>query len=89
MSGTTPDVPGKGPDDMSKLRWRCRRGTKELDTLTSRYLEHFYSSASQCEQRAFAELLTLQDPELHAILIRDQLSTDPLVLAIVDKIHSI
>ncbi len=88
MSGT-PDDPSKGSGDMSKLRWRCRRGTKELDTLTTRYLENFYAMASQYEQSAFAELLTLQDPELHAILTRDQLSTDPLILAILDKIHSI
>jgi antitoxin CptB len=78
-----------GSPDHSKLRWRCRRGTKELDTLTTRYLENFYDDADQNEQSAFAELLTMQDPELHGILTRDHQVTDPLVIAIVDKIHSI
>ena len=78
-----------GSPGHSKLRWRCRRGTKELDTLTTRYLEHFYDGADQSEQSAFAELLTLQDPELHAILTRDQQVSYPLIIAIVDKIHSI
>lgn len=78
-----------GAPDRSKLRWRCRRGTKELDTLTTRYLENFYDSADSSEQSAFAALLTLQDPELHAILTRDQAAKDPLIIAIVDKIHSI
>ncbi|MDW3094917.1 MAG: succinate dehydrogenase assembly factor 2 [Gammaproteobacteria bacterium] len=78
-----------GAPDLSKLRWRCRRGTKELDTLTTRYLEHFYSSASQHEQSAFAQLLTLQDPELHEILTRDKQVNDPHITAIVGKIHSI
>ncbi len=78
-----------GAPDLSKLRWRCRRGTKELDTLTTRYLEHFYSAASKSEQSAFAHLLTLQDPELHGILTRDKEITDPNVMSIVDKIHSI
>ncbi len=78
-----------GSPDHSKLRWRCRRGTKELDTLTTRYLEHFYDDATPSEQRAFAHLLTLQDPELHGILTRDQQPSDPLIMTIVDKIHSI
>tara|TARA_R110002096_G_scaffold67198_7_gene163035 strand:+ start:336 stop:578 length:243 start_codon:yes stop_codon:yes gene_type:complete len=78
-----------GSPDHSKLRWRCRRGTKELDTLTTRYLECFYDNAHLNEQRAFAELLTLQDPELHEILTRNTRVSDPLIIAIVDKIHSI
>jgi len=78
-----------GSPDYSKLRWRCRRGTKELDALTTRYLEHFYENATPDEQSAFAELLTLQDPELHAILTRDQQISDPLMIAVVNKIHSI
>lgn len=76
------------PDNLSKLKWRCRRGTKELDTLTMRYLEHFYLTASQDEQRAFSALLDMQDPELHAILTKDTLPEDPLMVVIVDKIHS-
>lgn len=75
--------------ELSKLKWRCRRGTKELDTLTTRYLEQFYLVADAPEQSAFAQLLTLQDPELHAILTRDKLPEDPLISAIVDKIHSL
>ena len=78
-----------GAPDHSKLRWRCRRGTKELDTLTTRYLEHFYEQADKNEQSAFAQLLTLQDPELHGILTQGHQSTDPLVISIVRKIHSI
>ena len=75
--------------DLSKLKWRCRRGTKELDTLTTRYLENFYKDADPGEQSAFAELLAMQDPELHAILTGDRSPENPLANAIVDKIHSI
>ena len=75
--------------DLSKLKWRCRRGTKELDTLTSRYLEHFYSTATEDEQCAFSKLLEMQDPELNAILTGDTSPDDPHIIAIVDKIHSI
>ena len=81
MSGNSPDL--------SMLKWRCRRGTKELDTLTTRYLEQFYAQASASEQRAFADLLSMQDPELHAILTNTASTDDPFILAIVQKIHSI
>ena len=77
-----------GGPDIGKLRWRCRRGTKELDVLTTRYLDHFYATASAEEQLAFAALLELQDPELYKILSRAQPANNPLQAAIVAKIHS-
>ena len=73
--------------DQSKLRWRCRRGTKELDTLTERYLDDYFSEADSAEQQAFATLLELQDPELHQILTREVSPQDVNVGAIVEKIH--
>lgn len=71
----------------SKLRWRCRRGTKELDTLTERYLDDHYAEASLAEQCAFAQLLELQDPELYKILTREHVPDDALVKSIVEKIN--
>jgi antitoxin CptB len=51
-------------DELSKLRWQCRRGTKELDLLLNRYLETGYPVAS-CEEKArFVEMLKLDDSEL-------------------------
>lgn len=54
---------------LGKLRWRCRRGMKELDLLTLGYLERYYPSASAEEQQAFAELLELQDPVLMRYMV--------------------
>ena len=58
------------PDDyeMSRLRWRCRRGMRELDTLLLAYVESHYSTASQSEQSAFSGLLTMPDPDILALL---------------------
>jgi len=47
---------------MSRLRWRCRRGTKELDIVMNRYLQERYSTASVEEQASFNELLDIEDP---------------------------
>ena len=74
--------------DVAKLRWRCRRGTKELDLLTTRYLEHFFAGAALDEQQAFAALLEWQDPLLYRLLTREDPANNPLQESIVQKIHS-
>jgi antitoxin CptB len=51
--------------ELGKLRWRCRRGIKELDVLLTRYVEQRFSSASRVEREAFSELLESQDPVLY------------------------
>ena len=48
--------------DMSRLRWRCRRGTKELDIVMNRYLQERYETASTEEQASFNALLDIEDP---------------------------
>ena len=38
---------------MGKLRWRCRRGMKELDILLARYMDERFRSASPPSRRRF------------------------------------
>jgi antitoxin CptB len=63
--------------DMSRLRWRCRRGMRELDVLLQRYLEQRYACAPKQEQQAFEALLELPDPELFAYVVRRDQPSDP------------
>ena len=46
------------------LRWRCRRGMKELDVLLTRYLDRDYDNAPLPQREAFETLLDLPDPEI-------------------------
>ena len=55
--------------ELSRLRWLCRRGMKELDVVMSAYLEHHYATASADDRRLFRALLELPDPELYALLL--------------------
>lgn len=50
--------------EFARLRWRCRRGTRELDALFGWWLEARYAAADAARQGAFAELLEAQDPDL-------------------------
>jgi antitoxin CptB len=58
-------VDGLGNADLGKLRWRCRRGMKELDVLLARYVDERFCSASNPEQEAFRRLLEIQDTVLY------------------------
>jgi antitoxin CptB len=60
------------PQDLGRLRWRCRRGMKELDVLLARYLDRHFCSAPSPEQDAFRRLLETQDPILHAYCLGSQ-----------------
>jgi len=51
-----------------QLRWRCRRGLKELDMLLERYLDQQYASSSPQQQQAFRQLLSWEDPALYRLL---------------------
>lgn len=71
---------------ISKIRWQCRRGMRELDELLSSYLENKYQETSDKEKIAFNELLELSDPELVKLLLTSYQSDVPLINEIVGKI---
>ena len=54
--------------NLAKLRWRCRRGMRELDRAMSAYLDNHYEIASIQEREDFVSLLDLQDPELYQLV---------------------
>ena len=73
------------PLNPAALRWRCRRGMRELDVLLERYLAERWPQAGTAEQRAFAALLELSDPDL-AALFRGQSTAEGLARRVVADI---
>ena len=63
--------------EMSRLRWQCRRGMKELDVVLGRYLEHHYASATAVQQAQFRKLLQVPDADLYNRLLGRDATTDP------------
>jgi len=55
--------------EIKRLRWKCRRGMKELDTVLLKYLEDLYPVANSAHRQAFASILDMPDPELWALLM--------------------
>ena len=60
----------------SRLRWLCRRGMKELDVIMSGYLENHYANATDAEKKGFKALLEMPDPDLYALLLGRQTSSN-------------
>jgi len=70
------------PGELGKLRWRCRRGMKELDVLLARYLDERFCSASSAEQDAFRKLLETQDTVLYRYCMGAERPPAPFALLI-------
>jgi len=69
--------------ERKRLRWRCRRGMRELDVLLERYLAEVWPGAGETQRRAFAALLDWPDPELAELLFGRRQTTDPEIAAVV------
>jgi antitoxin CptB len=72
--------------DIGKLRWRCRRGMKELDLLLTRYVDERYRQATPGEQQAFRQLLDTDDPLLYAYFIGGQSPPDAVLSSLLQQI---
>jgi antitoxin CptB len=83
MAAAAPD-----PGELGKLRWRCRRGMKELDVLLARYMDERFCSASKLEQDTFKRLLETQDAVLYAYCL-GSMRPPPQFAALIERITAI
>lgn len=74
-------------DDRNRLRWQCRRGTLELDTVLMDFLDHVYHTLTVDERLAFERLLHQPDVILQAWLFGHQEVADRELKEIVTKIQ--
>jgi antitoxin CptB len=73
--------------EAGRLRWKCRRGMKELDELLVHYLQQHYPQAADTMQRAFERLLDMQDPELYALLLGKADTDDQAIADVTDALR--
>ena len=74
--------------ELSKLRWRCRRGTKELDIMLTRFVDRYIDELTDQQVSDFKRLLAQQDPELNQWLIEQDSPKDKGLSDIVQCIQS-
>jgi antitoxin CptB len=75
--------------DFKRLRWRCRRGMKELDQLLERWLDRAHAAASERERGVFLRLLDCEDDRLWRWFLGYEAPPDAELAALVQRIRDL
>ena len=75
--------------ELKRLRWRCRRGMKELDQLLERWLDREYATASDSERGVFLELLASEDDRLWKWFLGQEAPHDAELAGLVQRIRGL
>ncbi len=73
--------------EIGKLKWRCRRGMRELDQVTTGFLDEHYLTATAEERMAFKRLLELPDPQLLALIFNHETADDSITEHVLAKMR--
>ena len=84
----------RGPSDaerieLQKLRWRSRRGMRELDQLMERYLAQRWLEADSAERAVFDRLLACEDDRLWRWFLGYETAEDADLHALVERIRTL
>lgn len=63
--------------ELKRLRWRCRRGMRELDRLFERWLERAWAGAEPSARARFERLLDCEDDQLWRWFLGHTSPSDP------------
>jgi antitoxin CptB len=81
----------EGDANAARLRWRCRRGVKELDVLLERFLARHLTRLSPAQVATLSRLLDASDPDLMDWVLERQPPPDaayvPLLKMLRDLLH--
>jgi antitoxin CptB len=73
---------------LGRLRWRCRRGMKELDLMLLRFIERADQELNNDEVQALARLMEYPDAVLLDLLMGRRVVRDRAIVHIIGKIRS-
>jgi antitoxin CptB len=73
---------------LGMLRWRCRRGMRELDAVLIAFVDASAARMSDAEIARFEAILELPDPTLHAYLLGRSAPADAATLALIERIRT-
>jgi antitoxin CptB len=76
-----------GDAELRRLRWRCRRGMRELDQLLSRWLDQCWAAASEAERGVFLRLLDCEDDKLWHWFLGHETPPDAAIDSLVQRIR--
>ena len=84
-----PPAGGQQDAELRRLRWRCRRGMRELDQLMLRYLDCRWAQAPAAERADFERLLEVEDDRLWRWVMGREAVQDPDLARILEHIAAL
>jgi antitoxin CptB len=74
--------------DIARLRWRCRRGMRELDAVLQSFAESSLATLDRADLARFERILELPDPELFAYLTGRNAPADLDIARLIERVRS-
>lgn len=74
--------------DVARLRWRCRRGMRELDAVLESFVRTSFESLGAEDIARFERILELPDPELFAYVTGRSAPADDDIARLIERIRS-
>jgi len=75
--------------ELKRIRWRCRRGMRELDQLFGRYLDRSWATESEPQRAVFLCLLDCEDDKLWRWFMGYEQCPDAELAALVERIRQL
>lgn len=75
--------------ELRRLRWKCRRGMRELDQMFDRYLNRSWRQSPTRERAVFLRLLQVEDDKLWHWFMGHEAASDTELDALVQRIRQL
>ena len=75
--------------ELRRLRWKCRRGMRELDQMFDRYLSRSWRQAPTSEREVFLRLIQVEDDRLWHWFMGNEAASDTELDALVQRIRQL
>ena len=90
MNVTMTDTPLADDEaELRRLRWKCRRGMRELDQMFDRYLNRAWRQSPTSEREVFLRLLQIEDDKLWHWFMGHEAASDTELDALVQRIRQL
>ncbi len=73
--------------ELKRIRWRCRRGMRELDQLFGRYVDREWAGASESQRGVFLRLLDCEDDKLWRWFMGYEVCPDAALALLIQRIR--
>ena len=83
------DAAASDDSELRRLRWRCRRGMRELDQLFNRWLDQQWAASSEAQRGVFLRLLDCEDDKLWHWFLGHETAPDAALDALVQRIRTL